>query len=380
MKKSLIFLFIAASFGLEAQEVGYIGRSPRAQLMGDAFTAIADDDYTLFYNPAALGRNKGVSFTPINISVGGTNVLDDPDKFKDFPKKDPSAIADRILNYPVSVQASAFPGLKMANFGFNLFASSKTNMVLRNAIHPALDIDYRYDRGFIAGYAYNLGSGAYSSRIKKSAKTKITSGRRISFGLAVKHINREGMNDQYDLFGTTLLNKINSGSTDINELKKALGYSEGKAWGVDLGTEIAYSSGRNLFTAGLSVLDIGDTQFTKTEGTGAVPKQEMSINTGVAFKQDYGLFDYTLAADIRPINSSIDFARKFHLGTEISFPVITFNAGWSEGYVSYGGSIKFWPVKLTAGFYGVEVGSKFKEQEAKRFIVYLSLFDFSFDI
>ncbi len=380
MKSILLSLFIFSADGLFAQEIPAIGRSPRGQLMGDAFTAVADDEYTLFYNPAALGRNKGVSLTPLNPSFGGTNALDDTDRFKDFPKKDPAAIADRILNYPVSLQASVFPGLKMGTFGFNLFASSKTNMILLNAVHPILDIDYRYDKGFVAGFAYNLGSGAYSSRIKKSNKAKITSGKRLSVGISVKHVNREGIDDQYDLFGTTLLNKINSGATEIDDLKKALGYSKGKAWGVDLGTEFAYSSGRNLFTAGLSIMDVGDMRFRKMEGNGDIPIQEMSINTGVAFKQDYGLFDYTLAADLRPLNSTVVFARKFHFGTELSLPLVTLNAGWSEGYVSYGGSVKLWPVKLTAGFYGVELGSKFREQEAKRFVVYLSLFDFSFDI
>jgi hypothetical protein len=268
----------------------------------------------------------------------------------------------------------------MAQFGFNLFASSKTNIVLRNAIHPILDVDYRYDRGFIAGYAFNIGSGAFSSRIKKSAKSKITTGNRFSVGLAVKHMNRQGLSDQFDLFGTTLLNKINSGATDIQDLKEALGYSRGDAWGVDIGTEYAYSSGRSLFTAGLSILDVGDTQFNVTEGTGDVPKQEMTVNSGIAFKQDFFLFDYTLALDIKPITSSIDTARKFHVGTELSLPLVTLNAGWSEGYLSYGGSVKLWPVKVTAGFYGIEVGNKFKEQEAKRFVVYVSLFDFSFDM
>jgi hypothetical protein len=363
-----------------SQEISYIGRSPRAQLMGDAYTAVADDEYTLFYNPAALGRNKGVTLTPLNPSIGGTNVLGDTDRFKNFPKNDPAGIANKILNYPVSLQASVFPGFKMSSFGMSLFATSKTNMVLRNAIHPILDVDYRYDRGFIAGFAHNIGSGAFASRIKKSSKQKITTGQRVSFGIAIKHINREGMSDQYDLFGTTLLNKINSGSTSLSDLKEALGYSKGKAWGVDLGTEYAYSRGRGLFTAGFSMLDIGDTRFTKTEGIGDVPKQDMTINAGVAYKEDFGLFDYTLSADIRPLNSTEVFARKFHFGSEFSLPLVTLNAGWSEGYVSYGGSVKLWPVKLTAGFYGIEVGSKYKEQEAKRFIVYISLFDFSFDI
>ena len=380
MKILLGASILLSTFVIQAQEVSYLGRSPRALLMGDAYTAIADDEYTLFYNPAALGRNKGVSFTPLAPSLGGTNALDDMDRFDNFPQKDPAAIAQRILNYPVTIQASIFPGLKLGTFGFNLFATSKTNIVLRNAIHPALDVDYKYDRGFVAGYAYNIGSGAFSQKIKKSNKEKLTSGRRISFGVAVKHMNRQGISDQYDLFGTKLLNKINSGATDIEDLKEALGYSKGKAWGVDIGSEYAISSGRSLLTAGFSILDIGDTQFTKTEGIGDVPLQEMRINTGVAYKQDFGFFDYTLSMDMHPLNATIPFGRKFHMGAELSLPLLTFHGGWSGGYLSYGATVKFWPLKVTGGFYGTEVGYKFKEQEAKRFIVYVSLFDFSIDL
>ena len=55
MKALILLLFIICS-NLLASEVRYMARSPKGMLMGDAFTAIADDEYTLFYNPAALGR------------------------------------------------------------------------------------------------------------------------------------------------------------------------------------------------------------------------------------------------------------------------------------------------------------------------------------
>ncbi len=373
-------LLILISLELKSQEIGYIGRSPRALLMGDAYTAVADDEYTLFYNPAAMGRNNGVDLTPLNPSFGGTNALGDLDRFKNFPSSDPAAIADRILNYPLTIQAAAFPGLKLASFGFNLFANSKTNFILRNAIHPTLDVDYRYDRGFITGFALDIGSGAKSSRIHKSSKVEISPGQRASIGFAVKHINREGISNQFDLFGTKLLSTINSGSTSMSAIKSALGFSKGAAWGFDMGAEYALSSGPSLLTAGISILDVGGTRFTKTEGTAEVPTQDMTVNTGVAFKQDFGIFDYTLSADMRPITSNMAIGRQFHFGSEVSLPFITINAGWSEGYVSYGGSVKLWPFKLTAGLYGVELGSVYREQQAKRFILYLSLFDFSFDI
>ncbi len=377
--KYLFLLFINLFSALHAQEVNYLARSPRALLMGDAFTAIADDEFTLFYNPAALGRNKGVSFTLLDPSMGFTDALSEADRFQNFPSSAP-LIANRIMDFPIYVQAGAFPTLKMGQFGFTLFANNKYSLVLRNATNPELDINYKYDRGFILGFAHNIGSGAFSSRVKKSSKTSTSAGNRLSLGMAIKHINRQGLEGQFDLFGTTLLNKINSGSTDISALKDALGYSKGAAWGYDLGAEYTVSSGRSAFTSAISILDAFDTHYSKTEGTAKVPKQEMIVNSGVAFKQDFGIFDYTLSADMHPITGPTDLGRKFHFGSEFSIPLITLNAGLSEGYVSYGASIKLWPIKITAGFYGVEVGSHYREQEARRFILYLSLFDFSIDL
>lgn len=371
----LIFLFSNAF----AREFSYLARSPQALLMGDAYTAIADDEYTLFYNPATLGRNRGVSASIVNPAFGFPDLYHDQDKFKNFPKDAPG-ISNKIMEYPIYLQAGVFPTLKMAQFGMTLFANSKTSLVLHNAINPTVDLNYRYDRGFIAGFAINKGTGAFSDKAQKKAKAKLNAGERYSFGVAVKHMNRQGIDDQFDLFGTTLLNKIASGATDANAIKNALGYSQGDGWGFDLGGEYALSNGNKLFTAGFSVLDVGDTHFTKTSGTADIPKQEMAINSGAAFKQDFGIFDYTLSADMHPMFTNIGLARQFHFGTELSLPFISAFGGWSEGYVSYGVSVKFWPVKLTTGFYGVETGTKFRQQEAKRFILYLSLFDFSIDL
>jgi len=373
----LLFLFLFSK--AFAREFSYLARSPEGLLMGDAYTAIAADEYTLFYNPAALGRNKGVSSSIINPTFGLPNIYNDRDKFKNFPNT-AAGIANKIMEYPIYLQTSAFPTLKMAQFGMTLFANNKTSLVLHNATHPSADLNYRYDRGFIAGFAINKGTGAYSEKAKKNSKSKMTAGERYSFGAAVKHMNRQGIQDNFDLFGTTLLNKIASGATDVSSIKNALGYSKGSGWGFDIGGEYARSSGPSLFTAGISVLDVGDTHIKKESGNGNLPNQEMAVNAGIAFKQDFSIFDYTLSADMHPLFTNISFIRQFHLGAELSLPLISAYAGWSEGYVSYGVSVKLWPIKVTTGFYGVETGTKFRQQEAKRFILYLSLFDFSIDL
>jgi hypothetical protein len=209
----------------------------------------------------------------------------------------------------------------MQHFGLSLFANLNLDLELRNAIHPSLDIDYRYDRGFIMGYAFTIGSGGRSTKKdrRKQSGTK-TAGSQVSFGAAVKSMNRQGISKSFDLFGLELLNTINSGSKDnIDEIRRSLGYSYGTGYGADAGVEFSTSSNYSQINTGFSMMDIFDTTFRKLEGTGKIPKQDMTMNWGVSFNQDFWIIDYTLSADVHPINAPIDFKRKLHFGFELAY-------------------------------------------------------------
>lgn len=377
--KLIILLSIFFTINLPAMEVMYLARSPRALLMGDAFTAVADDEYSLYYNPATLGRNKGVSFTALPIELGIPDPLTGMSKFTNFPST-PQGIANKIMDYPIYLQGSIMPSFKMAHFGMNLLLNNQTSFILRNSIHPTLNIKQQYDRGFVMGGAWNLGDGSFlDKKEKKSKKTKNSAGERVSLGFAVKYINRQGIDGSFDLFGTKLLNTISS-NTSVSSIKNALGFSSGTGWGYDVGAEYSRTVGSSTFNLGYSILDIGNTRFTKTSGTYDVPNQQMMTNLGTSFKQDFGVFDYTLSMDLHPFLGPVDFGRQLHFGARVGVPFVTAFGGWSEGYLSYGATVDVWPFDFTMGWYGVETGAKYKQAEARRFIFYMSLFDFSIDL
>ncbi|MBF0313195.1 MAG: hypothetical protein HQK50_17415 [Oligoflexia bacterium] len=379
----VIAVFIILTATVQAREFHYLARSPKALLMGDAFTAIADDEYTLFYNPASLSKHKGLSVFFINPDVSATNVLGETDKFENFPSRDPVAIADRVIGIPLHLHAAAIPGLKLESFGINLFANVTANAELRNRTHPALDVDYRYDRGFIFGYSFSLGKGFKArkpSRKKQNSKKSNVSGSTTSFGVSVKNMNRQGIYDSYDLFGQELLNIIAEGKTDdYHDIRNSLGYSKGSAWGVDTGFEFAWTSKISQFSTGLSVMDVGGTKYKRESGVGAIPDQEMAINWGIAWRQDFWIIDYALTFDVHPINSAVDYRRKIHFGMEFGIPLISAMFGWSGGYISYGAQFEFWPLKVIGGFYGTEIGGGYRQEEGKRALIYVSILHFSFD-
>jgi hypothetical protein len=375
MKKLTFLILIFFTSELVAQEIRYLNRSPEALLMGDAFTSLADDTYTLFYNPAALANSRAVELSLLNPSFGVTNALDELDRFENFPSNDVSAINERLLGLPVYAQTGISPGIKMGGFfGINFLANSTTSLILRNQTHPEIDIDYRYDRGFVMGGAYTLGR-APSMRMEGGATGSYTT---IGFGF--KYINREGVDNTYDLFGTKLLSDISSGIADATAIKEAFGYSEGKAYGYDFGVLHSEVVGRSKFNLGLSVMDIGDTRFEIEEGTAPIPDQEMIVNLGSSWEQNFGLFNTTFAFDLHPLNSTIDFGRKIHLGVKIGLPLVDIMAGFNAGYLSYGAALNIWPVRLMAGFYEVEIGAEYKQEVGKRAVLYLSFFETAFDL
>lgn len=337
--------------------------------MGDAYTAVATDASTLFYNPAALGRNTQVSIHMMNPKIGATNYLKYSDKLSDFPS-DAADIATSIMGIPLYFSLGANPTIKMKYFALTLFANAKTSLVIENAVHPSLEIDYRLDRGFIAGFGFPLsGSG------KPGGNGLLT-----TLGFSLKGFNRQGLSNSFDLFGTELLEVI-SNSSGVEEIRKNLGYSTSKtAWGVDMGMEQSYFSGATSHVLGVSLLDVFDTQFKKISGAHTIPKQKMNMNIGYAFSQKWMIFDYTLSADLHPVLEPIAFLSKFHLGAKVGLPFFDVYAGWNAGYISYGAAMDIMFMRLTIGLYGVEVGSTYKERSAERAIIALDLLSMDFEI
>ena len=277
--KSLIVLL------LFAQEIqggfNYLKRSPQAMLMGDAFTAVANDEFTLFYNPAALGRHHGFSVSPLFTGVAVTNILKDKDRFDDFPS-DPVDIANRVLGQPAFFEGQLSSSFKFHHYAMNIFLSSGFDIALHNNTYPNFNIEYRYDRGFVFGGAFVLGDDFKSKE----------RGFQTSLGVGVKRIVREGLDGRFDLFGTELLEIIDD-TDSYRELKEELGHSKGDGWGFDLGVEGHFFWGNTNLNIGFAVMDVGDTRFKKTRGRTDVPSQEMMMAFGMALEEDFGFFDYT---------------------------------------------------------------------------------------
>lgn len=359
------------SFSAIAFDNPYIMRSPEGLLMGDAFTAVNDDAFTLFYNPASLARHKrDFTMYPINGYLSGTNVLNDMDRFKDFPSN-PSGVADVMMDYPAHASGGIAPGFKFFNVGVNFIANESFDALLRNRTHPMLDLDMRSDRGVVVGVGIPIGQNRLSR--------KTTFGSQTSLGVSAKYIERTGVRDTLSLTGTTVLDGI--GRDELEDVLQTLGRVKGIGWGFDAGFEHVVRRGNSQFVFGLSALDITGTDFkvAKNPNNLQVANNRDQINMGMAVGQQFTGFHYILSTDIRGLNEEMDFGKRVRLGAQVGIPGLKVMAGLNSGYYSYGATVDLAFMKLTAGFYDVEIGSKYKQIKSRRFIVFLGLFDFSFD-
>jgi hypothetical protein len=345
-------------------------RSPRGLLMGDAYTAAVNDEFSLFYNPASLGRHqRDFTIHMINPSVSVNNVLADAERFEDIPDT-PTGFADVAMNYPIHAGVGLAPGFKLFNFGMTYIIQDQVDLLMRNKISPQLDLDYRSDRGVVMGFALPL-TGRRLSEV---------GGSQTSLGVGVKYLKRKGLLDSLSLTGGDVLEAIeNSGDTDA--LLDSLGVVEGRGWGFDLGLEHVIRKGAEQWVFGLSGLDMTDTDFSYETNPQKkqVAANRNQVNFGVSWMLRTAMFKSTFSLDVRNLTDYMDTAQRFRVGLEVGNPIISILAGWNAGYLSYGVAIDLQMIKIIAGLYGVEAGGSYRSIQNKRAVIYFSLFDFSFD-
>lgn len=361
----LLFIFTFKTFG----EVTYINRSPRGLLMGDAYTSIATDEYTLFYNPALLARHEWFSFTPFNLTISGTNPLGTDIESTD--STEPTEIAETYMNIPVNIGLNIAPGFKMGSFGMSVITNNDTNFIIQNVTTPTMQLDQRFDRGFVMGYAHDI---------------KASGDSHLAAGFGMKYLEREGIFKRHSLLGTGFLNAATH--TEMNDILDALGQAKGRAWGFDFGLDWYKGNESSEIGMGLSLMDMY-TKFTVvSDGNStdnpaddnAIKPQPMDVNFGTHWMQGFGPFSFTISADVRSLqDSSMQALQRLRLGFEVDFLALGFMGGWNAGYYSYGAKLDLGLIELMVGFYDFEIGQTYQEQRGSNFLLYLSFLSFEFD-
>ncbi len=381
---SLVFAFLGSSSVFAGQALDFSIHqdyvSARALSMGNAFTAVVDDDATLFYNPAALARREDGEFR----AYLGAGIDAEYMKFINDVKTASSKATE-------SEKIDAMTALIEANYGNNYYSRLPTlgiqwmrpkwgiafipadlsiDIGIHQQVGPMVNVNAYLDSKLAFGYGWD---------VKKIGKDQ-----RLSVGATLKVVNRVNVSES--LIAAELAS--DSKVFDINDA------NEGMTVDADLGTLYTPSVPTSGFFKFLkymkptvafvvrNVLDYGYNMNLHLIGdqTGVPPKSQRRYDLGTKWDlPDFWKFSPVLAVDMRDMGHTNWTPKKgFHLGAELGWKMFnwwkgTWGFGLNQGYVSMGVGARLAWFKANLASWGEEVGTSSVPKESRRYMLELSL-------
>ena len=346
----LLFLFVATL--VHAREYPNFFRGIRPLGMGGAFTAVADDENALFYNPAGLSDQSlriGI-FNPL-IEVGEDSIELYQD-IEDTDLDDAEEVVELLRDHmgenqhlraainPYGLWSIAGVGVGVAGIGQTSFDTE-----IHNPIWPELETRFIVDYGLLGGAGLKL---------------PITG---LQLGVAAKFISRES------LFETYTAADIASEDFDFvvdDDIESGSGV------GLDIGL---------IYTLGIPFGDLSCGVVVQN-----IPEMEMSdaediltqVNAGVALKPDFKVVSATFALDYMDIGDNIgeenDLAKRLHFGAEVNLlDWVALRAGFNQGYLTAGVTLDLWIFRLDVATFAEEIGAYGGQREDRRYLAQISI-------
>ena len=322
--------------------------------MGNAFTAISDDENALFYNPAGLSDISALSVALINpvveASKSGFDLYSDSE---DIDTDDSGQVADLLREYVGEHQharVGLFPhvGLHVAQCGVMIgyLGQATLDTEIRNPAWPEADTRYIVDHGPLTGVGWRIPS--LNMRI----------------GAAVKYIHRESL---AEIYTATDIADDNFEDQFEDDLEK------GSDLALDLGVLYTLPFDWPVKThIGLTIQNLPEMDFGKAQD------QQTQTNIGLALEKRFSDYKLLGAVDYRDLTHAIeeddDMPKRLHMGLEFQLPkILSLRAGLNQGYVTYGLTLDFWIVKLDLASYSEEVGAHAGQREDRRYVAQLTI-------
>ncbi len=341
--KCLAGFILIFAFKAQAVEQSSLHSSVRALGMGDAYTALADDSSSLFYNPAGLARVSGINWKIFSLHAGASG-LDAYNKIKDLDSGSSSEFSEAIKKLYGEHVWTGIGGesvFTMPMIGFGIYNHSEALIKVDNPVYPQINTNVINDYGYVVGLGVPLGPF-------------------LQAGMNLRYVKRQGATLPF-------------GASFIADLDPDKIYSRLTDWGVGYGMD----TGVNLvipapfFSATLSAVwkNMGGITYRSDNPNTVLPSDQNEINLGAALKFDTPLLSIAPAVDFRNVNrTDIQLARKLNLGIEIGLPLLDIRGGFREGYYTAGAGVNLGLFRVDVATYGVELGAYPGQIEDRRYV------------
>ena len=365
----LVFFSNGASL-VQAAEPSFLRESIRARGMGHAFTAVANDEMVLYYNPAALRSVQYNAYEIFKFNVTNNTQVDAP-FIGGHGSIDPDNVNydeggfGKISGKKVYLESNlGFFSHVNSRFGWSLFSNQLINLGVHNPVFPYFEGKLYNQIGGLAGIGFSFLDY------------------QLDVGVGAKIVNRSGFSGEVHLTDKAIIEATNENYDKAIEEANNLGGST-TAFATDVGMIYHLDGIHNLSPKiAVSVQNVGDLNF------GNVGKIPMTINTGIATESELQGIDIIMAADYHDLLDGHKLAsegntfteRNLKLGLEIGWNrifnghhVFAFRLGRNGPYNSQGATLNLFGFKMDFAKYSQEVGGYAGEQEDKRWSFQLGL-------
>lgn len=340
----------------------------RALGMGGAFTAVANDNTAIFYNPAGLSQlQEGESNWFIKADVD-PEVLDFYDQIDKAGKETDKVqgIGNVIQdNYgkTFSFRAPSVGWLwARPNWGLAVIpADVSLNMYLDRSVGPSINLFAIQDTTI---------AFAQSWKIRKWHKAGS-----FNVGVTTKLIYRVNVDEVVDIASISLNDKI----------LKSDSAKEGMTLDADIGFLWKGPWQSYNPSASMVIRNIGDYGYfanMKMVGKGTAQPERLHRVIDFGYAMDlpsWWVWTSKVAFDVRDIlHPNWNLQKGFHLGAEFMWQVASwFRGGWrgglNQGYWTAGFTGEFGVFRLDLASYGEEVGVQDERRENRRYMMTMSL-------
>lgn len=324
--------------------------SLRAMGMGGVYASAAKGADALFYNPAAMGLDSGITFEILNFGAA-LNGIDAATQISQI-QADPAAGINAYMGTEYWLVSNARAAVVTPRFGFGAYNNLELNLALHDPILPKVQTTYINDMAYVIGGSFPLAKNTY-------------------FGVNLQQINRTG--GTQDISASTLTNQA-----ALQNLASQF-QDTGQGYGADIAMVHRIPGSFDQTFTGVWE-NVGGTAFRPTSVSNTSPPYIVGNHVlGYSISQDLPGLDWVGALEFRHINNNDhELAKKLHLGFEFSLPFIDIRYGLNQGYNAYGVGMDMLFVRFDVAYYDEEIGVYVGQTKQNRVAASLT-FDLSFD-
>ncbi|MDX2470270.1 MAG: hypothetical protein QNL04_06800 [SAR324 cluster bacterium] len=321
----------------QAEEVQHLRHSIRALGMGNAFTAVANDESALFYNPAGLESVKNYSFELVSLAATvNQNLLD----IASADGSDATATLGTITGGKIYSEANAsLLSFTAPGWGWSFFGSLVIDPGVHNPVVPYFDVAGFVQSGIAVGFSMN-----FMDQL-------------LDVGVGLKSVSRTGIRTEVhivDFLDDDFSSNIQDDFVDGK-----------KQQAIDVGLIYHMEDFYNYQTKfGAVVKNIGGMDFGTT---GTFPT---TIDVGVASESEFVGLDVLVAADVVDIafknTPTKSLQRNFNVGAEFGMYMrnnghhtLSARLGMKGGYASTGWTLNppYIPITIDYAEWSEEIGT-----------------------